>query len=661
MAEQESGIIWPMMYSSLKASYAPDDFAYQTVTKALSERDKQFRVPYHQRPQKDLSGTQQQLHIRSWSTKSLTEPDSLKLLPPPVHSPRLGGLIKSKTTNDLLASPRDITPRRRLLQPIGPPVPRTQTLSNISCFGPTSLTPSPRKPSSVIASQAYGYYDDMSQLSVGDALGESRMTEKEMEVLKQVQREAATNRIRLRNAHSLPPAAPAPTSKGKTSAPTTLIKNTAIPRSLGRLQRKSASGRPLFIDSALANKATIESSSPSPRALTTTIDSSPGSSPEDILKHVYFAESLQYWTGRYVSSCDRIRNQEMQHAKPLTPKDANNERLDQLFESEERLRMYAALKELRQYCKTTIALGSFEDFEAGLLGNSGNTRGGHRRRASQIVERVPEHEETKATGSGGIRPLLSWGLSQSPGNTSTPTSWTSSVNAEAVMSSSSDAFYGLGSLPKSKTTGNLASLIPITVKKQTARADNSSAKPGTTEPTTHRRRTSYLDCSPELRAKVLKDREERAARRAAEAHRRSSSRLPSQGAGTGGDQSQTRSQSSKPSARLRLEQYQVTDSKIGNVDNVMSPLDCAMLDTGHGVPPSISSGGSLTSPQVQVVNVSGGGVEKLIKSRRKTERQSGGEMVKSLFGVGMREVRKMGRRVGSWAGSSDDLLSPGQN
>ena len=270
-----------------KSSWLSNDGAppssFHNTHSRLTEPE--FLTPYQQRPQKDLSGIQQQLHIRSWSTKSLTEPDSLEVPPPPVHSPRFGGLIKSKTTNDLL-SPREITPRRRLLQPIGPPLPRTQTLSNISCFGPTSLTPSPRKPSSVIASQTYGYHENTSQLSVGDALGESRMTEEEMEVLRQVQREAAINRIRLRNAHSLPPAASAPIPKGKTSAATTLMKNTAIPRPMGGIPRKSASGRLLFIDSALANKAAMERSSPSPRTLTGTFDSSSGSLPDNISKHV---------------------------------------------------------------------------------------------------------------------------------------------------------------------------------------------------------------------------------------------------------------------------------------------------------------------------------------------------------------------------------------
>ncbi|KAK4940206.1 hypothetical protein LTR10_019635 [Elasticomyces elasticus] len=618
-----------------------------------------FLLPYHQRRRKDLSGIQQQLHIRSWSTKSLVDPTSPKSPPQPVQSPRVGGLVKSRTTNDLLSSPRDITPRRRLLQPLEPPLPRTQTLGNISCFGPTNLTPSPRKPSSITASQAYGYHDNTSQLSVGDALGESRMTAEEVEFMKQVQREAAVNRIRLRNAlqgssrrtssNSLPPPVTAPIMKGEPLPISTLADNATVPRPSAAIQRKSAPGRQIFIDSALANKAAIDSDSLSPRTPPSTVGSNSGSLPADTSKHVYFAESLQYWTGRYVSLCDRIRNQEMQHAEPLNTKDADNGRLDELFDNTEKVRMYAALNNLRKDCKTAIAVGSFEEFETGLLGKSENSRSGHRRRPSHIVGRVQSIGRMKAPGSGSVRPPLSWGMSQSPGNISSRT------NAEAVMSSSSDAFYGVGSLPKSKTTGNLASFIPVTVKKQTARATNSSAKLSTTVAPIHRTTTSYLCSSPELRDKVLKDREERAARRAADAHRHSSSRFPSQSADTNGDQTRMHLQSLKTSVPLGKEQTKVSQTQASTLDDVVEPLDRATRESGHGVQPLMHVERAQNSSQVQIVNVSGGGVEKVIKSRRKTERQSGGEMVKSLFGVGMREVKKMSRRVGSWAGSSDDL------
>jgi hypothetical protein len=54
--------------------------------------------------------------------------------------------------------------------------------------------------------------------------------------------------------------------------------------------------------------------------------------------------------------------------------------------------------------------------------------------------------------------------------------------------------------------------------------------------------------------------------------------------------------------------------------------------------------------------MSSGGKEKVIKSRHKPERQFSGDRVKNLLGAGVREVRKMGRRVSgmSWPGSGED-------
>lgn len=106
-------------------------------------------------------------------------------------------LPKSNTISNLISLSRDITPKR-LLQPLGPPLPRTQTLGNITCFGSTNSTPSPRKPTSVNISHLKRHQDDESQLDITTALSESRMTDEEVGVMRQVQREAAINRVRLR-------------------------------------------------------------------------------------------------------------------------------------------------------------------------------------------------------------------------------------------------------------------------------------------------------------------------------------------------------------------------------------------------------------------------------------------------------------------------------
>ncbi len=237
--------------------------------------------PYAHRSRQDVSGVRQQLYIRNLSTKSLNDPES-------ATSPQFkhgSGLPKSKTMTNLFSSPRDITPKR-LLQPLGPPLPRTQTLGNMTCFGSTSSTPSPRKPTSITVSTLRRNHDDASQLHMADVLNESRMTDKEMELMLQVQREAAVNRIRLRNSiggrhaaseYPSPPgtAQPWATDWHKSTPCITLPVQDAIPpRRPAALQRKSSSGRLLSINPTIANQYCVDSDPPT----ATTVTSATGSS-----------------------------------------------------------------------------------------------------------------------------------------------------------------------------------------------------------------------------------------------------------------------------------------------------------------------------------------------------------------------------------------------
>lgn len=238
-------------------------------------------LPYKQRSHNDLSGIQHQLYLRNFSTHSLSGPDVIPINSRGKQMATTGGLQKSKTMGSLISSSREIIPRRRLLQPLSPPIPRTQTLGNISCFGPTSQTPSPRKPKSVALPSAQ-QHGNVSQLNVADALVDSRMTAKEMGLMVQVQREAAVNRARLRNAFDH---APDQCSKGTPPreayyslivggtppAPATGSSGIelAASRRPGKMKRRSASSRLLFINSALANNACSDSDPPTTTTLTT--------------------------------------------------------------------------------------------------------------------------------------------------------------------------------------------------------------------------------------------------------------------------------------------------------------------------------------------------------------------------------------------------------
>ncbi|KIW75279.1 hypothetical protein Z517_12053 [Fonsecaea pedrosoi CBS 271.37] len=667
-----------------RKSWHRDDFlppsSFRMAQAEAPTPNKESLVPYKQRSHHDLSGTRQQLYIRNMSTHSLSSHEAVVA---PYHLKQVSSttaLPKSKTMGSLLSSPREIITRRRLLQPLDPPLPRTQTLGNISCFAPTHQTPSPRKPISVSLSSSEQHHDNVSQLNVADALNESRMTEKEMDLMIQVQREAAVNRARLRNAcqYRNPPvrstAEPAPTLKLS-------LNDVANTQRLESMKRTSSSGRLLFINSTLANINWRDSDIPTSTTMTTSIGSVTSSSPSQIsdidarhvrdgqvcyrrralltLRQVYAAEDASYWTGRYMSLCDRLRMKEL-NRPPQSPAGSTEKKADRLFENSEKVRMNSALNELREHCKTKEALKSFEDFENILLKKLGVSRQSLHRAGSLAFAGKEVERRLGMSGSNGFKPF-SLNMSTSPGHASTPTSRVSSVNAEAVLTETSKAFYGEGTMAKSKTTGNLASLIPLIPKRQHVIEGKSLPKSNTVQLTSHRRRTSYFECSPETRAKAMKEREERASRRAAEAHRLSNPQMPSVSV----FRSRGRSKDPVPSPMaVQISgsvqpQFFSSCCKVDASGEVTDSLSVAMLESGHVRPPPKAANNTLPS-RVELVEVPGGGQEKIVKSRRKTERQISGERVKTLFGAGMREVKKMGRRVSgmSWPGSSDDLLPP---
>lgn len=363
------------------------------------------------------------------------------------------------------------------------------------------------------------------------------------------------------------------------------------------------------------------------------------------------AESTAYWTGRYVSLCDRLQMKAFNSPPPLSP-ESTNKTTDHVLENSEKIRMSTALKELRRRCKTVEALQSFEEFEAQLLKRLGVSR--------QSLNRVSSfafvEKKLRLSGSGGLKSVRH--ESQSPGNASTPTSQISSINAEAVITGASK-FYGDGNMTKSNTTGNLASLIPTISKRQYTLPAGSVPKPSAIGAGSHRRRTSYFECSPETLAKAIKEREERAARRVAETHRRSRSQAPSFSVIKTGGHSEAQLPLPKMTVVPGEEPPGATYLKANALDEVVGSLDAAMLESGHRVPPPPIS--KSISPRVELVKVPGGGKEKVIKSTHKAERQISGEMVKHLFGAGFREMKKMGRRVSgiSWTGSGEELPSPG--
>ena len=236
-------------------------------------------LPYSERPQHDLSGLKQQLHVRHYSTQSLSSPGKIGL-PPSTNS-----IPKSHSSKSLLSPSRDITPRRSLMKPLSPSLPRSHTFSNLSCTSLPAPTPSPLKPAPTRIPRSAG--SSRLQVDVVDALRESRMTEDEIMHWKQTQLEVASNQDRLRAAYEIrqhkqlsPPVLVSPTSasfvRSNEEATINLSANdVANTRRLEDQRRKSISGRPLFINSVLANAGISKQNISSPNTIASTASSAP--------------------------------------------------------------------------------------------------------------------------------------------------------------------------------------------------------------------------------------------------------------------------------------------------------------------------------------------------------------------------------------------------
>jgi hypothetical protein len=151
----------------------------------------------------DLSGIRQQLPVRHYSRHSLASLDamvssaakkdenktttSLRL---PSHQ------TKGNTTAFVAKVTSPVIPQRQLMGPIGPPMPRSQTMGNISCFASPSLpTPSPTKSTT----RTISTISQRSDVDFKNALAESRMTDKEIEYFNQVAREVEANKRRIKS------------------------------------------------------------------------------------------------------------------------------------------------------------------------------------------------------------------------------------------------------------------------------------------------------------------------------------------------------------------------------------------------------------------------------------------------------------------------------
>ena len=150
--------------STIRVPRSPRSFNRGSLPYSYSMQSCDNNAPSH----RDLSGVRQQLHVRNFSTKTI---EGLEVFSTP-HS----------------------TAVRSLMRPLGPPLPRSQTMGNIALN---------QQPSSTTCNREKREHPSPCQSEAGleidviDALHESRMSREEVELFNRVEKEKELNKARL--------------------------------------------------------------------------------------------------------------------------------------------------------------------------------------------------------------------------------------------------------------------------------------------------------------------------------------------------------------------------------------------------------------------------------------------------------------------------------
>lgn len=371
------------------------------------------------------------------------------------------------------------------------------------------------------------------------------------------------------------------------------------------LQNSRSPSRPYFINTTLAMVTALpstkgkhfdEDKNADPRDVSCNIENR-----AELTRQVHIAASTSYWAGRYMGLCDKLHNSKSVSSQLDTLKSSRRAEIpseaDLEFDQAETRRKEEALLQLRGHCKTQDALKSFDAFEHGLrLAN---------RSLSPVkfdthpnVRQSSIHPIHKYALSATFRPSHSIGPNISPPSSSTATAL-SSVHAEMMVYDRSD-LPKKSQMSKSKTLGNLNARVLSS--QNFPRAKQSSIQSATTL----------------SRARAVQEREMRpSAGMFQAAHRISSTSAIGRKSVPSSDE-----WISRPVARKQAEEELCLQSG-GN-----DPTKVTALSTGKASSKKIANATADSSANI---------------SRRHHKSES----MKRFVDAGLREVIKMGRRVGS--------------
>ena len=139
----------------------------------------------------------------------------------------------------------------------------------------------------------------------------------------------------------------------------------------------------------------------------------------DIPGQVYFHQEIPYWTGRFSTICDRLKTVDGLLASSndgsTLSSPSHLERADTggSFQLAEDRQTECALKELRSYCQTNVALRSFEEFEAQIRCHPQRHGEAHGKFAQRSVIRSAEEAIRSFKPKLGSKPKVGWRFGQS--------------------------------------------------------------------------------------------------------------------------------------------------------------------------------------------------------------------------------------------------------
>lgn len=277
---------------------------------------------------------------------------------------------KSKTTNDLSSSripklstppgkiPKTVvTPQRKLMAPLGPPLPTSQTLSAFT--GAPNASPVKRNPKlkqDTSSPRRMGNTKEIQRAS-----GNAKLSKEEIAWFHRQNEETIRARASSKDMREFP----VPTSQRRAAIPEDFPKS---PRLVHRFVRKSTPGP--FVSSTSSSGITALQSLSGSESSASTYPVSPVSmnssfGMDDDPRSVYFPMPASYFLGRLSTLLDRKRQEDSFSSRDLEQRDTlkpPSSTVSEAHEMAEARRTASAVAELRAWCKSEEASYSFNRF-----------------------------------------------------------------------------------------------------------------------------------------------------------------------------------------------------------------------------------------------------------------------------------------------------------